>query len=727
MVRRLRAAAPLNLLLIVSILVPALLFAVIALVSYRTAFNDAERELVWTSEIARAHAAKVFDSYRLVAGRVLDAVSNVPDAEIRRDEERYHNRFMGVIRDLPQIQSFIVVDATGHALFATGAYPVSRTDDFSDRDYFQALKSGDADTFIGRVQISRITGKEFFGWGRARRLADGAFDGAIDIAVSPDFFMNFYGTLVSEVGDDPLGRVVSMIREDGQLLVRYPALGRNVSVVPKGNPFFDAVRKNPNAGIYRNRSIVDDNAPERLFAFRKVEGHPIYIVAGRSIAAIVGEWRNDMTRYLALGAPATLALFLVTLAAARGAARERNALLQLREEMGRRERAEDQLRQSQKMEAVGQLTGGIAHDFNNLLTVIRSSIDLLARPDLPEERRKRYVAAISDTTTRAAKLTGQLLAFARRQALKPEVFDVVQNVASITEMVRTLCGSRIVIQTVLPAASVYVNADASQFDTSIVNMAVNARDAMSGEGRLTISVRIVDGVPAVRGHAATPGEYVAIAIADTGVGIPGDRIDRIFEPFFTTKGVGQGTGLGLSQVFGFAKQSGGDTTVESEVGRGATFTLYLPRVAAPLIPKRADDDPRAAPADGHGARVLVVEDNADVAAFATQSLAELGYDAVRVANAEEALAELGRNAETYDVVFSDVVMPGMNGVDLGREIRRRHGDLPVVLTSGYSHVLATNNGAGFELLQKPYSVEQLARVLRKIARRPLRSEASREA
>ncbi len=373
--------------------------------------------------------------------------------------------------------------------------------------------------------------------------------------------------------------------------------------------------------------------------------------------------------------------------------------------------AEDALRQSQKMEAVGQLTGGVAHDFNNLLTVIRSATDLLKRPDLSAERRERYIDAISDTADRAAKLTGQLLAFARRQALQPEVIDVGQSLRVIADMLGTLTGSRIVIGIDLPDLPCFTNVDPSQLDTALVNMAVNARDAMQGAGRIDITVRSTDHIPAVRSHPAVAGSYVAIAMRDTGSGIEPDKLERIFEPFFTTKGVGEGTGLGLSQVFGFAKQSGGDITVESDVGSGTVFTLYLPQVDQGAVAEI--DDAGEALADGHGTRVLVVEDNAEVGTFTTQSLSELGYTTVWAADAQEALAELAADATRFDIVFSDVVMPGMNGIELGKAIRERYPTLPVVLTSGYSNVLAQDGTHGFELLHKPYSVEQLSRVLSK--------------
>lgn len=375
--------------------------------------------------------------------------------------------------------------------------------------------------------------------------------------------------------------------------------------------------------------------------------------------------------------------------------------------------AEDALRQSQKMEAVGQLTGGVAHDFNNLLTVIRSATDLLKRPNLSEDRRTRYIDAISDTADRAAKLTGQLLAFARRQALKPQVIDVGQNLRVISDMLGTLTGSRIVIGIDQPETPCFTNVDPSQLDTALVNMAVNARDAMDGSGRIDIAVRQVSSIPAVRSHPAVDGRYVAISLTDTGTGIAPGKLERIFEPFYTTKGVGQGTGLGLSQVFGFAKQSEGDITVESTVGYGTTFTLYLPEVDQTGTVE--DDKAIEILADGHGTCVLVVEDNREVGTFTTQSLAELGYVTVWASDAQDALARLAEDASRFDIVFSDVVMPGMNGIELGQAIRATYPSLPVVLTSGYSHVLAENGTHGFDLLHKPYSVEQLSRILQKAA------------
>jgi PAS domain S-box-containing protein len=372
--------------------------------------------------------------------------------------------------------------------------------------------------------------------------------------------------------------------------------------------------------------------------------------------------------------------------------------------------AEAALRQAQKLEAVGQLTGGVAHDFNNILTVIRSSIDVLRLPQLPEPRRLRFMESIADAVTRATRLTSQLLAFARRQALQPAVFDAASNLEAIGDMVDSLTGAGITVETLAPDADCFVNVDPSQFDTAIVNLAVNARDAMAGHGRLTMRVALVDGIPAGRSHAARTGEFIAVSVSDTGSGISPDHLSQIFEPFFTTKGVGEGTGLGLSQVFGFAKQSGGEIDVASTVGAGSTFTLYLPRAGRPAS-NEAQATPAARLAEGGGARILVVEDNTDVAHSVLQTLEQLGYSTVHALSADHALAELDKDGDGFALVFSDVVMAGRSGVELGHEIRRRHPSLPVILSSGYSHVLAADPTHGFQLLPKPYAIEELARVL----------------
>jgi PAS domain S-box-containing protein len=383
-------------------------------------------------------------------------------------------------------------------------------------------------------------------------------------------------------------------------------------------------------------------------------------------------------------------------------------------------RAEEALRHAQKMEAVGQLTGGVAHDFNNLLTIIRSSVEFLHRPNLAEERRHRYLQAVSDTVDRAARLTSQLLAFARRQPLKPEVFDLRERLRGVADMLNAVTGARIRLAVEVPDGAFYVRADRSQFETALVNLAVNARDAMAGEGRLTLRVTGGGPLPSIRGHAGAPGQFAAVSVVDEGAGIASEVLDRIFEPFFTTKEIGKGTGLGLSQVIGFAKQSGGDIDVASEVGFGTTFTLYLPQVDPPVGTGETASAGAEDEIEERGLCVLVVEDNLDVGRFCTQLLEDLGHSTVWAHNAEAALVEIGRAPFRFDAVFSDVVMPGIGGVALARRLRTTNPGLPVILTTGYSDALARDDAHGFELVRKPYSAEQIARALRDVVNRQRR-------
>ena len=373
------------------------------------------------------------------------------------------------------------------------------------------------------------------------------------------------------------------------------------------------------------------------------------------------------------------------------------------------DRAREALVQAQKMEAIGRLTGGVAHDFNNLLTVIRASADFLRRPGLSEEKRDRYATAIAETADRAATLTGQLLAFARRQPLRPEVFDIGDRLLGLRQIMATTLGSSVEVEIDLADQPVSAKADPSQFETAILNMVINARDAMEAGGRIQIAVGSAKAIPAVRGHSAATGDFASVSIADNGSGIDPETLARIFEPFFTTKMVDKGTGLGLSQVHGFAKQSGGEIDVRSEVGVGTTFNLYLPRAASDARPR-----PAAKPTDTIAVPVrsiLLVEDNEGVGSFAAGLLEELGQSVIWARDGQTALQILEARRADFDLVFSDVVMPGIGGLDMGRQIRDRWPDLEVILTSGYSHILAEEGSHGFPLLNKPYSIDGLMKVL----------------
>ncbi len=414
-----------------------------------------------------------------------------------------------------------------------------------------------------------------------------------------------------------------------------------------------------------------------------------------------------ISRYFLLGALIVLAgLVLAVLGLSQASLRRANRQLEdraealaaanilLAEQMEVRASAEEQLRQSQKMQALGQLTGGIAHDFNNLLTVIQGSADMLTRENLPEQKRIRFAQAIVQASGNAASLTSQLLAFARRQPLKPEKIDLNDLIGSMRDLLDRTLGERVIVRTALASDRCPVEVDRAQLQSAILNVASNARDAMNGEGRLSIATRscLDDGRA-----------MVAIDMSDTGTGIPPELLERIIEPFFTTKGTGKGTGLGLSQVYGFATQSGGTVHIESEVGAGATISIILPcadpQLAGPTEPTVADEHTKLV------GRILIVEDNVEVGTFAETLLSEQGHDVALATSAEQAL-DLVRQRH-FDLVFSDVVMPGMGGLRLAEILETEEPDLPVVLATGYSQEIAESGARGRSVILKPYRLATL--------------------
>jgi signal transduction histidine kinase/CheY-like chemotaxis protein len=382
--------------------------------------------------------------------------------------------------------------------------------------------------------------------------------------------------------------------------------------------------------------------------------------------------------------------------------------------------AEGKLRQIQKMEAVGQLTGGIAHDFNNMLSVILSAITL---------SRKRMKAgnydintmmdAAMDAAQRAAKLTARLLAFSRQQPLAPEPLDAGKFIGGMTELLQRTLGEHIQVETVLGAGLWRVHVDMSQLENAIINLAVNARDAMQKGGKLTLETANMSLDDAyARQHAdVTAGQYVMIAVSDSGEGMAPDVVERAFDPFFTTKPVGVGTGLGLSQVFGFVKQSGGHVKIYSEVGSGTTVKVYLPRYFGDkpeaMRVSALPDDLRNETASGV---ILVVEDEPRLREVGSTGLRDLGYTILEAPNGTEALKVLDANP-AIQLLFTDIVMPDMTGRVLADEARRRRPDLKVLYTTGYTRNAVVHNGVldhGVNFLPKPFTLEELARKVREV-------------
>ena len=396
----------------------------------------------------------------------------------------------------------------------------------------------------------------------------------------------------------------------------------------------------------------------------------------------------------------------------------------LHEEAERREAAEGALRQAQRLEAIGQLTGGVAHDFNNLLMIVSGSAQRLRR-DLTEEKHTRLLDMIANATARGESLTRQLLAFSRRQMHTPAVIDLAQRLPELKEMLNRSLRGDITIEVAVPRKSCAIKVDPSELELALLNLAVNARDAMPNGGVVGITAKPV----VLKGKAVEEGlsgEFVAIRVTDNGSGISADVLPHVFEPFFTTKEVGKGTGLGLSQVYGFAKQSGGTATVTSTVGRGTAITLYLPRTQELPAPSVAQAVPEAAPQ--RTGTVLLVEDNPEVAEVATAYLRQLGYTVKPVASAREALDALGSSDPSIDLVFSDILMPGgINGLELAKTIRERYPPMPVLLCTGFSTSAQDAVRDGFVVLQKPFDLAALEQGLRDVQRWKVEEVAARQA
>jgi PAS domain S-box-containing protein len=368
------------------------------------------------------------------------------------------------------------------------------------------------------------------------------------------------------------------------------------------------------------------------------------------------------------------------------------------------EQMQKQLAESQKLDALGQLTGGVAHDFNNLLMIISGSVHALKRGIGSDTKLQRAVSAIEAATKRGAALTSQLLTFARRQSVNPQVVDLADRINAVRDVLGTGVGGAVTLEFDVDPNIGTVMVDIAELETALVNLVINARDAMPEGGKITVAAR-----NQASGGTADNGDYVAISVSDSGVGIAPDLLDKVFDPFFTTKPIGKGTGLGLSQVHGFAHQAGGTVKVTSELGKGTQVTILLPREHAGAQISELD----AFEGSGSGT-VLLVEDNPDVASVSISLLEQLGYTVRRVADAEAALQEIDRDG--VDLVFSDIVMPGkMDGLAFAHRVREIRPDLPVLLATGYSDAAANVRG-DFPILRKPYEIHELSQAIAKLPR-----------
>jgi len=688
-----------------SLLAPALLFSFATWNSHRNLAALTDERLTRSLDVQQEEAQRTFQLVDLALNSVKDLVADMSADDIRQNQRHLHQLLQKLDAQIPLIQSIWIYDPDGRPLVTSWMQPAP-DESFADRDFIRAHATGDGGTYYGQVYDSRFGAQPFFTVSQ-RIMHDDTFVGVLEISVLPSNFFQFFATLAYAQGQQ-----FALIRGDGLFLARYP-------VAPPGAPtllneqsgFRRTIAATPTGGLYTNVSEVDHI--ERRFAARHLKGTPLYVTTGFATSAIRNEWLWGLAAHLIYGIPVTLFLFVSLFAVLLRTQR-------LYAEINRRSAAEDALRQSQKLDAIGHLTGGVAHDFNNLLTIIIGNLEAAQRQldrwtDGAQIKLARRLDNAMHGAERAATLTKRLLAFSRQQPLNPALLDVNRVLNGLSDFLRRALGEDVSLEIVGSGGVWPVEADAAELEAAILNLAVNARDAMPEGGKLTIEASnsyLDDGY--CRRHAdVRPGQYVQIAVTDTGSGMAKDVIDRAFEPFFTTKESGQGTGLGLSQVYGFVKQSGGHVKIYSEAGEGTTVKIYLPRFFGKAS---AGEQAAGAPSRSRsGESVLVVEDDDDVRTYVVETLAALGYRVLEAAEANNALRLLDQDP-CVQLLLTDVVMPGLNGRKLAEEARLRRPNLKILYMTGYSRNAIVHQGRldiGVDLLQKPITSEQLAAAVRK--------------
>ncbi|MGA8499170.1 MAG: ATP-binding protein [Xanthobacteraceae bacterium] len=689
-----------------ALLLPVLFFAFASALSYRSTYALADERIERSLDVLQEQALKVFQSMNLALDTIGNMVEGRSEADIRANEQQLHMRLRQIQSALPEVQSIWIFGPAGHPQVITRDYPAPYAEDFGALDYFTMPRDGPAGVYIGGIHQSVSGGQPYFTFNQARHDAQGKFVGVIEMSLLPSNFSQFYSHLLS--GE---GLQFALVRDDGVMLARYPPISREVRL-DEHSGFHRSIAADPAGGFYT--SVGGNDNVERRVGTRRLPGFPVYVIAGIDTAQIRKEWMGGMAVHLIFGIPATLFLFLTLLAVLRRTRR-------LYAEQDQRLAAEETLRQSQKLDAIGHLTGGVAHDFNNLLTIIIGNLETAQRlleswTDAAHLKLAQRIGNAMHGAERAATLTKRLLAFARQQPLNPAAIDVNRLLNGLADFLRRALGEDVALEIVGTGGVWPVEVDPAELEAAVLNLAVNARDAMPDGGKLTIETAnayLDDGYcrqyPDLR-----PGQYVQICVTDTGAGMAKAISERAFEPFFTTKQAGQGTGLGLSQVYGFVKQSGGHVKIYSEVGEGTAIKMYLPRFAGQASPLA---ETKSAPRRGRaGECILVVEDDAEVRAYVVETLRGLGYDVLEAAGAEQALALIDRH-HSISLLLTDVVMPGQNGRKLAEAARARQASLKVLYMTGYSRNAIVHQGRldpGVELLQKPLTSEQLAATVRKI-------------
>jgi len=559
-----------------SILVPALLFGFGAWDSHRRLYAEAEAKVRHNATVLYEHAAKVLQTHALVSEQVRLRVRDLSWEEIQNSKPLW-DELKRLVDQVQQVDAIFLIRPDGKAGFTTRAYPAPDIT-FEDRDYFVAQQERDVGPYLSGSYIGKISKRPIFNFSIRKETPSGEFDGVVGVSAFVEYFTRFYKAAALPEDNTFIART----REDGQILARYPTITQPAKLPPE-SPLLQHAKQSDH-GVYRAVSLTD--GVPRIIAYKRLEQFPAFVSYGIDERTVQATWIQYLIGWALLSVVAALALFSIAWMAARRAQREIEAAAVLQGEISRSEQAERALIEKHRLEALGQLTGGVAHDFNNLLQVLGPNLEI-ASETVQDQRTKRLLDSCLRAVERGEKMTHQLLAFASRQNLTLSVVDIGAQVAGLADILQQLAGRRNPVSIESRGDTWSVETDATQLERGIMNLVANARDAMpnGGEIRNLVENRVLSGRP-----DGLTGGFVAIAVSDTGAGIPPDVLPRIWDPFFTTKPAGKGTGLGLSTVYGYAKQSGGSVSVESAVNKGTTVTILLPKADRLTERDKADAD-----------------------------------------------------------------------------------------------------------------------------------------
>lgn len=698
-------AATRRILLIVlaaSIAFPVAFLAGYGYYDYQRRMADAGDIADRVARVANEHAAKVIDLNREMASRVIELLNNDDDARIRSRQAVIHSRLSDIGGSFPQVAGITVFGASGDMLASSRVYPVPAIS-IANRDDFMSARAIRPEPYYSLPLIGKVAQTDVFTTSIGRAASDGSFAGIVSIALRRAYFSDFYRDLANGGPDI----TVALFRRDGGLLVREPE-GATPITRAGNTAFTTAMRNNELYGRERMESSID--GVERLVSFRRVGDYPLYVVSGIPTDVIFDDWRRHYLLIATITAAPCVAVWLLVLFSLRQLKAQQAAWERWQAEVAMRMSAEASSRQLRRMGALGNLVANVAHDFNNLLMVVSANMELARRKNFNDLERE--VQAVERATAGAEALARRLLSVARKQPLKQEPIDLARWLPHASGLIETALGEKIQLQIQVSPDMWCIRADATELEFAIINIAVNARDAMPTGGRMVIRCQ---NVRVTADTALADGEYALLAFTDSGTGMSEGTARRAFEPLFTTKLSGSGTGLGLAQVLAACEQAGGTARLVSVPGRGTTVRLYFPRFNGPCeipAPPKTVAHGESADTGRHSGSILLVEDNEEVAAGVAAVLETFGCAVQHETTADRAFDVLNEGTR-FDLVLSDIQMPGrLNGIDLAEKVRGTWPMQRIALMTGYADEFERARHTGVTILAKPFNIDELRDLVR---------------